>query len=395
VDQPGSVRGRHYSTYAEEVRQLRRDGHTEAAEQLLLELIAATEAESRAEGYGVAPAYYEQLAILYSKQNDHAKELAVLERYEGQKHAPGDGPSKLADRLRRVRKRLGSLPQPRPDPQASVAASGSVVSHLVSMRSSAPSVAGPGVPMAELKCDKCAGTMSDAARFCPHCGDPVTDADRPAGTTPLGTEQVRLVCPKCEQQDLYAVDLSSARASLSCHKCGTAFESRLVIIRAKKSNQSKKDSRRSFSIRVADFGGQEDMIEFVNSGLSDFELRARDTAAFTYLGRDLRIVQNLKIRQYMKVSPPSCFVATCLYGPESREVRHLRRWRDHVLMPSAFGRVFIVAYYGSAPTLVKVIGRSEALRALLRMALAPLLRRLAARGESSLGAHTRPMMTGV
>lgn len=28
-----------------------------------------------------------------------------------------------------------------------------------------------------LKCDKCSGTIQEGARFCPHCGDPVTEAD--------------------------------------------------------------------------------------------------------------------------------------------------------------------------------------------------------------------------
>lgn len=102
----GHVRGKHYTTYVEDVRHLKRDGQFEAAERLLLELVAATEAEASAEGWGVAPSYYEQLAILYSRQKAGGKELAILERYETQSHAPGIGPSKLADRLAKVRKRM-------------------------------------------------------------------------------------------------------------------------------------------------------------------------------------------------------------------------------------------------------------------------------------------------
>lgn len=30
-----------------------------------------------------------------------------------------------------------------------------------------------------LVCDKCSGKITDGARFCPHCGDPVTEADLP------------------------------------------------------------------------------------------------------------------------------------------------------------------------------------------------------------------------
>jgi hypothetical protein len=102
----GLVRGRHYTTFTDEVRQLKREGKTEAAERLLLELVAATEEEARAEGWGVAPWYYEQLAILYAKRQDSQQELAILERYDGQRHAPGAGPSKLSARLQKLRGRL-------------------------------------------------------------------------------------------------------------------------------------------------------------------------------------------------------------------------------------------------------------------------------------------------
>ncbi len=30
-----------------------------------------------------------------------------------------------------------------------------------------------------LECDKCGGKILEGAKFCPHCGDPVTEADRP------------------------------------------------------------------------------------------------------------------------------------------------------------------------------------------------------------------------
>ncbi len=84
---PGLVDGRHYTTYTEDVRRLNRIGDYEAAERLLLRLVDATEEEAQAERWGVAPWYYEQLAILYAKKNDAAAELAILERYERQPKA--------------------------------------------------------------------------------------------------------------------------------------------------------------------------------------------------------------------------------------------------------------------------------------------------------------------
>jgi hypothetical protein len=104
MNKPGFVRGRHFTAYASEVRKLRKDGQDEAAEELLLRLVSATEEEAKAEGWCVAPWYYGQLAMLYAEWTDHASELAVLERYAAlPEHQGGNGP--LLERLRKARER--------------------------------------------------------------------------------------------------------------------------------------------------------------------------------------------------------------------------------------------------------------------------------------------------
>ena len=75
------------------------------AMRLLLEEIGCQEAESRSSGLGVAPWYYEQLAIIYRKLGQHEEELAVLERYDRQIKAPGARPALLKIRLEKVRAR--------------------------------------------------------------------------------------------------------------------------------------------------------------------------------------------------------------------------------------------------------------------------------------------------
>lgn len=106
---PGLVDGQHYSAYTDRVRQLKRAGDLASAERLLLRLIEAAEAEAETRSWGVAPWYYEQLAIVYRKRRDSAREMAILERYERQSKAPGARPPRLATRLakrrsKRVRK---------------------------------------------------------------------------------------------------------------------------------------------------------------------------------------------------------------------------------------------------------------------------------------------------
>ena len=80
----------------------------DGAEALLLQLIEATESEARANNWGVAPWYYEQLAIVYAKKKDHEAELKVLERYARERKAPGAKPAKLAQRLERLKKKMSN-----------------------------------------------------------------------------------------------------------------------------------------------------------------------------------------------------------------------------------------------------------------------------------------------
>lgn len=80
-----------------EVQQLWRDERLEDYEAVLLMLVDATEAESREKDWGVAPWYYEQLAILYRKQKRYQDEVLILERYGSQKKAAGAKPAKLKE----------------------------------------------------------------------------------------------------------------------------------------------------------------------------------------------------------------------------------------------------------------------------------------------------------
>lgn len=106
----GRVRGRHYTDYVDDVKLLRRNGQDAAAERLLLELVDATEEEARFRGTGVAPWYYEQLAIIYRKRKDPAAEVAILERYGRQPSAPGTGAARLAERLAKAKTLLVDTP---------------------------------------------------------------------------------------------------------------------------------------------------------------------------------------------------------------------------------------------------------------------------------------------
>jgi len=100
----GFYKTRHYTEYVEKVKALKRVGDLDKAEKLLLRLVDAVEKESRAEGYSVAPWYYEQLAIVYRKRRNYKAEVSILERYAKKTHAARVARPKLMTRLEKTRK---------------------------------------------------------------------------------------------------------------------------------------------------------------------------------------------------------------------------------------------------------------------------------------------------
>ena len=81
IDELGCYQGRHYTTYLDQIKELKESNSFVELETLLLGLIDATEAESIVLGYNVPTNYIEQLAILYRKQKEYFKEIKILSRY--------------------------------------------------------------------------------------------------------------------------------------------------------------------------------------------------------------------------------------------------------------------------------------------------------------------------
>jgi hypothetical protein len=105
MNEPGFYKGKHYTKYVDDVRYLIKENKLEDAEKLLIELVNATENESKRHNYGVAPWYYERLAVIYRKKKDKKSEMEILERFANQKHAPGATPPKLLARLEKLNSR--------------------------------------------------------------------------------------------------------------------------------------------------------------------------------------------------------------------------------------------------------------------------------------------------
>ena len=69
-----------------------------------------------------------------------------------------------------------------------------------------------------------------------------------------------------------------------------------------------------------------------------------------------------------------CFIATAAFGtPMDNEVRYLRAFRDQYLLTNAAGRQFVELYYAVSPPIADYIREHDALRALVRAGLRPLV----------------------
>jgi DNA polymerase III epsilon subunit-like protein len=85
------------------VKELQRHDRTEDALGLTFALIERVEAHPDSQTHGVAPAVYERAAIILRKLGRREQEITILERFLRQKHAPGDTPKKLVQRLEKLR----------------------------------------------------------------------------------------------------------------------------------------------------------------------------------------------------------------------------------------------------------------------------------------------------
>lgn len=69
-----------------------------------------------------------------------------------------------------------------------------------------------------------------------------------------------------------------------------------------------------------------------------------------------------------------CFIATAAFGSAmAPEVQSLREFRNHFLLTNPVGKSFVRAYYKHSPYFANMIAESEVAKAIVRMALWPLL----------------------
>ncbi|HAW59257.1 MAG TPA: hypothetical protein DCX03_09660, partial [Bacteroidales bacterium] len=90
----------------ENLPALKRSGRYSEAISILKQEVERTERDNKINHWGVAPAWYHELAIIYRKQKDYKNEVRILERYIAQEKAPGVMKDKIAERLEKAKNLL-------------------------------------------------------------------------------------------------------------------------------------------------------------------------------------------------------------------------------------------------------------------------------------------------
>lgn len=134
--------------------------------------------------------------------------------------------------------------------------------------------------------------------------------------------EARVVCPECFRESSLTVLPGRSWYDITCPFCRASFSYGIFKVRAKSSKGQRlretrydlltgrqrtyiTDEWRDFSVRVIDFSGREDLIEFSKAGIENFDIREGDIIAFYYYRHKLVAVQNLTIRRWLSLEPPA------------------------------------------------------------------------------------------
>lgn len=180
---------------------------------------------------------------------------------------------------------------------------------------------------------------------------------------------IMVVCPVCFNQ--HPLPVGPGFSSAMCPRKKRLFTLLVAKTRAKNSHAGpRKSGVTVYQIRVVLPNHSEQLIVF-RSTVGHFELRSGDSVVIGYYKNRAKVVLNPVIHQYMRTSDKDgCFIATTVYGSyEAPEVLTLRVFRDEILLPSLFGRIFVACYYQASPPLANLLDHFPTLRAPVKAAL--------------------------
>jgi hypothetical protein len=210
--------------------------------------------------------------------------------------------------------------------------------------------------------------------------------DRATGTSrydprPEPMLTVQLFCPNegCRQPAPYSLSPNYAIHRFSCSACKRPFTGHFAELRGVEARSTGRPVH--YTLHVVQVGGGDTVLEFDDVSGGDLAAAPRDLIVLLYAGTGtLAAVENLTTGRVLWIQPKgACFVATAVFGEDAPELVAFRRFRDEVLLPRPWGRLFVRAYYASGPTLVRGLDHAPLAREAVRRVLLRIHARLVER----------------
>lgn len=232
-------------------------------------------------------------------------------------------------------------------------------------------------------CRECGSKHDDGDNFCSSCGVALLKENLNVKSEVIPKDSqleqresvdINIVCPKCEKQKTVEISESKSKYHYRCSKCHVMFYSIICRIKSKRSRGNKKDETRSYSVRGLDLLDEDVFFEFINASYKDIEIRSGDLAVFSFINDEVKIVQNVNLGLYDKVTKPWCFLASFVYGNQSEEVKCLRSFRDDILLPSKSLYCLVRLYYIVSQFLVIRLSNSRLFIFLIKIFLYPIIK---------------------
>lgn len=107
-----------------------------------------------------------------------------------------------------------------------------------------------------------------------------------------------IVCPKCEKQSFYKINITIERHDFQCQLCKSNFNIQLATVRTKNSRSYQKNGERVHNIRIITPNKQERLINFITWNHINPELKSGDIIILTHMDSKLFIIENKTINQY-------------------------------------------------------------------------------------------------
>lgn len=168
---------------------------------------------------------------------------------------------------------------------------------------------------------------------------------------------------------LLAGTLGSNKVVITCLACGHKFKpgQGKVVTGSQNQNQLSVDTMQQSTTTAIAYPIDQRILEISQQQGKLAAVKFCKDAKGWDLATSKDYVDNLTAARGVTGKKEGCFIATVCYGDyNSSEVLLLREYRDNVLMPNPFGKLFIKFYYFISPTLANAIAKSDTAKTVVR-----------------------------